>query len=318
MVKPIYVLQDPSRGIGPGNPVKYVAVQPPSKGEKAWYCVDNAGKFSRSTQLRIGGMGVEKALQLTGYVPESQTSEHAQAVDNLRTQIRVRRGRELVEQALANRAVAIQQELGGRQVWVVPFDAAKPAKRYEVEHDIGSRCRSINLLKGITGASFRVSEVLGKQGSFFDDIELLDAWVVEAEEGSINPPPLPRVSEYGGLVEHAAYVLCSAGLTTLSNPCTLCIEEDPPYEPMPRGCIVLDLPADGAQLYVGIDAGDELLCQVYAGGRVVAEHKGLEPFTGSLNLGAAVGSVAAALVAYREMQEAAPKVKKPRPQAKAA
>ncbi len=318
MVKPIYVLQDASRGLGTSAGVKLVAVQPPSQGDKEWYSVDSNGKFSRSTQLRLSGQGVEKTLQLSGYVPQSQSSEHAQAVDKLRTGIRVRRGRELVEQALADRAVAIQQQLGGKKAWVVPFDAAKPVQLVEVQPDMGSRLRSFNMMLGITGAAFRTSRVLSEDVAYPPDIDLLSAWVVEADEGITAPPQLPRVSEYGGPVECAAYILCTAGLATLGRPNSLSVEEDPPYEAMPSGRIVLDLP-DGAQLYVGIDAGDELLCQVYAGGKVVAEHQGLDTFTGSLNLGAAVGSVAAALVAYRELQEAAaPKAKKPRAQAKAA
>jgi hypothetical protein len=286
MAKPILVLTQ-GAGLVLAGGESMLAARPPAKGDDSWLGLKSGNRLVRIKQLRLGGVSPQRYLLENGYTVAAPLDITAASLRNLAA---VHDARDLVQDATQSRAQAIRQARGVDQdVFVVPFDASKPIFRARLREGRG-HSMALGLAAGITQDTL---EALPCDGSPSVYVGLLDNWVCDTLEAAQT---CPRVSEYGGPVEHAAYALCSAGLGTLGSPSSLAQEPpDSASNPFPRGYIEVRID-NATQLLVGIDAGDELVVQLLRDGAVVVHREGIEGVWGELTFGSIISSVAAVLL----------------------
>src|SRR5690606_21648296 len=110
----------------------------------------------------------------------------------------------------------------------------------------------------------------------------------------------PRVSEYGGLIDMAAFILVNSGLASFAGRPHLEVNDEESDGDFSRGRLVLRLKG-GDSLQIGVDGIDVLVVQYIREGQVVYARRGLIGVT----VKDAVGSIAAALVRIAEIDTVA-------------
>lgn len=284
-----------------GSGAVAVAVYPAQPGNAESYLLLGNGTMSRMPGARIAGVGVKRYLEDQGFALAEPGNELA---ESLADKLDIREGCTLVEQALAGRAQELQRRYGGQYCTVVPFDASKPSYSAEVEPYRGTTTTVLGL-----GNSFSSAMVSTKYESGFSYGANLSLVSLVGPDGG-DPETTPRCTEYGGLVEHAVFVICNSGLGTLVGAQNLVMPEDAPVDiEFARGELLMAFKS-GDKLRVGIDAGDELHVQYIRNSQVLYSRQGLEG-QGHRNapvLGSAIGSIAAVLVRVAELDAVPVKV----------
>ena len=287
MCKPIYVPAADAVKVSSGR--KIMAIRPASQSEKFSFAIDADGQPMRLEGKRIGGVGVESYFRNQGYVRTGADNEFA---TRLADHIAVADGLKLVEEASMAHAEALQKAFEGQACQFVPFKEGAPVLTV-VPRDNGSRVVVLGLQTGFCGGSVNVRH------DRVMDVRLGDGWLISPGEDAGTKP---RLSEYGGIVQNAIFVIANSGLATLSSSGDLCMVENALLnDPMPRGRVDLALSGGNETLVVGIDAGDELVVDYLVAGQLVFRRHGFAMTTTQFpNLGGVVGAIASAIVIGRQ------------------
>ncbi len=272
-----------------GSGARPTAVFPIQKGGKYSSFLLDSGKVARVEGSRIAGIGIKRWLAEQGLVLASAGNKFA---ERLADYLDIQEGIKRVEDGHTQRAQQIQAAQAGKTVRIVPFSRDKEERTMIVDGDSRFSTHILSFDAGMSGACIRAdNSALRAGGAYSEDASLIAGWVIQEGE---DPADYPRPSDYGDLLETAAYVICNSGLAKLGA--RKHIEGSEPG--MERGCMALDLP-NGESIVVGSDAGDELAVRYLdASGQCVYERHGLE----NVRLGAAVGSIAAVIVRVAEMR----------------
>lgn len=269
------------------------AIFPIQKGGKHSSFLLDSGKVAHVKGARINGIGIKRWLTEQGMVLANAGNKFA---ERLADYLDIQEGIKLVEDGQTQRAHQIQSAQAGKALHIIPFARDKEERTMAVDGDSRFSTHILGIGTGISGACVRADNSAyraGSGGTYSADACLLDGWVIP--EGEV-PSDFPRPSEYGELLETAAYIICNAGLAKLGA--RKHIEGDEPG--IERGSMVLDLP-EGESIIVGVDAADELVVRYLdAFGQCVYERHGLE----DVRLGEAVGSIAAVIVRVAEIRAA--------------
>jgi hypothetical protein len=280
-----------------GNGKQCIAIRPAGKkGEKGSAALTSDGEFVMITGQRIAGVGVKRFVTERGFTPATQTDPRA---IKLADQIALREGVKLAEEAAQHEAQRLQCLYGGKCCVFVPFAAEEAPKKVLVEEPGPFRTTIIDMASGFSSASVKC--VYRPQDGFDKtDAQLAAGWLCAPDE---DPAAMPRATKYGGLVEQAGFAIASCGVARLV-PGREHLELGC-NERFPRGSMELVLADSQDRLAIGIDAVDELVVQYVRGnGEVVFERCGLDTIGRRLNLGSAIGSIAAVLVHVKNMDQA--------------
>lgn len=271
-----------------------VAVYPAPKGEKDNYLLTDAGKLLRMAGTRINGVGVPRFLESEGFTLAKPGDAQA---EKLATLLDAKEGLKLFEAATREQAHNNQSWLGSKTMKVVPYQPEKEPYNIFIEAPDGSSRVAADLSAGISVGAVNIAY---RSGSSFTHT-VLQGWLL-GENEPVSDENAPRLTEYGGVVEHACYLLCAAFMAVLEGAKHL---EDNIEEvkdvPFPRGFLRLRLTdaslTTSDYLVVGIDALDQL-CVVYErDGQELYQRKTMtEP-----RLSDVVGDIMAAVVRVREM-----------------
>lgn len=287
-IKPVYVAAEGGSFISLGSGVHVVAAVPPNRGDGDWGALTDSNRFARVRGERISGLGVETALSQIGYVKAEPSDKRAV---KLLDELAARAGIKAVEEASKATAQRLTETLGGQKVTLVPFDATQAITEVEVAPPENFYSVVLGLGVGLSSGNVKAYAQINGDARMAD-FQVNSNWVVPAGQ---DPAAMPRVSDYGGPVEEAMFLLAATGLGTLIGEPHLRVLEDIPLDDqMPRGAMALQLEG-GDVLAVGIDAGDELLVRLVRNGQVVRERSGLIELNGRIGLAAAVGSITAIL-----------------------
>lgn len=274
--------------------VPAVAVFPAKKGRDKSTFLLESGRFVSVKFARIGSVGVARYVKEQGFelAPDGDT-----LAEKLADHLDVNDGTTLVEQRTIKKAGEIQQEFAGQTCVFVPFDSSEPIRAVEIEAPRGTATYLADMLNRFGSGMVSTTYVSG----FTDRLALSNGWIV-GPEGDASA--MPRLTEYGGLIEHAVYVICNAGMGTLVGPKNLIMDENAPVDdPFPRGKLEVAL-ENGDSIQVGSDGADELHVQYHRNGTVIYSRTGMS----SPCLGSVIGDIAAVLVRVSEM-DAQPKKK---------
>lgn len=272
-----------------------IAIRPAGKGEQQSYALTEAGELISIKGQRINGFGVTRYITGLGFAP---AKEGDAAAERLADKIAMREGVELVEKASRDRAKELQKSLSGLACTYVPFEAARPCEAIKVREDEHFTTTIFAL-----GAGFWPSAVKGDylpdEGFKCMEANLGEGWIVAP---GVDPATMPRNSEYGGLIERAVFILENSGIGQIVGARQLAMDEDAPVDaPFPRGQMQLALAGSQDHLVIGIDAVDDLVVQYVRDDKVIFQRAGLDPNGNSLNIGTAIGAIAAALVRVSDM-----------------
>jgi hypothetical protein len=287
MRKPIYVPTADAVKVASGR--RIMAIRPACQTEKFSFAIDADGQPLRLEGKRIGGVGVESYFRNQGYVRAGTDNEFA---TRLTDHIAVADGLKMVEEASLAHADALQKAYEGQECQFVPFKEDTPVLTV-VPCDNGCRVVVLGIQTGYCGGSINVRH------DRVMEVQLGEGWLVPpGEDAEVRP----RVSEYGGPVQHAIFVIANSGLATLSSSGVLCIDEDTPLnDPMPRGRVELALVGSDETLTVGIDASDELVVDYLVAGQLVFRRHGFAMTVSRFpNLGGIIGAIASAIVIGRQ------------------
>jgi hypothetical protein len=282
-----------------------VAAVPPSVGDKHWGAIDAQGRFVRFSGAKLGGLGVEKFLLNQGYVPAEPGDPRA---TRLLDQLAARAAVKTAEEASQRASSAMQERFAGQRVMVVPFAANKPAQEALIKQTTMSVMSvilgmGVGMSSGVVQTEYRPEDKTLRT----QDVQVNAEWICPEGE---DPSTMPRVSDYGGPVEEAGFLLTNIGLTEfIGSPHLECPVEPADDDPMPRGAMQLRLKEDGSILKVGIDAMDELVVQLWRNGAMVRERHGILEIGGNqaVNVGNCVGSILGIVVLDAWAQAAQPK-----------
>lgn len=230
-----------------------------------------------------------------GFAP---AKEDDAAAERLADKIAMREGVTLVERASRDRAVELQNSLCGLACTFVPFDSGKPCEAIRVRHDEHFTTTIIAFGTGFAPGAVK-GDYLPDEGFKRMEASLGEGWIVGP---GIDPATMPRNSEYGGLIERAVFILENCGIGQIIGAKQLVMDEGASVtEPFPRGQMELSLAGSTDRLVIGIDAGDEVVVQYLRDDKVIFQRTGLDPNGGSLNIGTAIGAIAAAMVRVSNM-----------------
>lgn len=291
----VFVATEDTKLLNLSGGLNVIALLPLAKGEKHSLALGDNGKLVRVAGARINGLGIPRFLKEAGYVLASAEDPRARQIANAAYRVA---GRHLVEEALVSRAAKIQKEEQWGTAFAVPFSPDEEIRPFVVSEYIGIVSRVLEFGTGITGTVVRTK---------FDpdnptlDVNLLRNWVVCGSEDAARQAP--RLSEYGGLVEHAAFVLVNAGLASFEDGTELKRGED--CGEYFRGRLVLKLNV-ADRLVIGISAMDELEVVYLRNGEVL--YKDVEGMS-DVTLGAVVGDLASVYcrILDRTLAAASPK-----------
>lgn len=284
------------------NGVFAVAVFPPQKGDAVSYMLSEGGKLIQVKGARINGLGVPKYLESQGFRLAQAGDPQA---DELAALLDAKEGCRLFETATADQVRNYQAWLAGKSMKVIPYDPAEEPYTIKVEAPSESITTVADMQAGLAVGGLRIEY----QSPRTDRFTVLQGWLVGLDE-PYDPLKTPRCTEYGGVVEHACYLVCAAGLAVLDGAAHLedNIEEvkDVPY---PRGFLRL-LRTDAAilskdVLVVGITGTDTLEVAYERDGQVLYQRQGLS----GVRLRNAVEDIMAVVVRVAEMDAASAKAK---------
>lgn len=128
-----------------------------------------------------------------------------------------------------------------------------------------------------------------------------------------DPVTMPRYSEQGGMIEHAAFVICNAGLAALSTFGGLLLNEATADGTFPGGHIGLhfaDRPND--KIRIMIESDREIVVRYLRDNKVICEHYGLDSLWGrgdSITLRDAVSIIAGLIVQVHNLDDKKGKIK---------
>lgn len=275
---------------------KGVAVYPAQKGDKESYILMDSGKKAVLKGSRINGVGVARFLTENGFaLAEPGNSQAAILADMLDCQD----GTKLVEEASQRKAAQLQHRFANQVCTFVPFASEKPVLQVTVTEPRGFTSVMFDMLSGFSAGVVQIEHI---PGSGMLDASTSAGWLVGPDD---DATVMPRVSEYGGIVEHAAYVICHSGLATLVGDPHMHMDDDAAVDaPFPRGSLVLAL-ENGDRIQVGIDAADELVVHYVRDGSVLYSRTGMT----KPRLAEVIGDIAAVMVRVRDL-DAAPAKKK--------
>lgn len=287
---------------------KVVAIYPAGKGDTESCLLLTDGKMAVMKGARILGVGV--ARYFTEHDFELAKPGNPDA-ENLADMVDAREGTSLVERHSSEYAQTLARELGGQQCTFVPFATDKPIVPVTVEPPRGIMSTAFDLLNGFAAGQVAV-EYRPESRDCGMGANLSTGWLVGP---SGQPEQMPRSTEYGGVVEHAVFVICNSGLGRLVGAQNLEMDEDAPLDAMyPRGKMEICL-NNGDRLTVGITAVDELGVHYTRDGVMVYAREGMVgEGVKALKLGSVIGAIAAVLVRVQEMD--ADSVKVPRARVK--
>lgn len=275
--------------IGLNSGSKGIAVIPPNKGENFFFLFTDKGTLSQMKGSRLYGKAAKTWLKENGFALAQPGDESAARFADL---LDVRAGLALVEEVGSNTANEIQLAQAGTTMRFVPFDAAKPLQDVVIEHYKGYITIVFDLQSGMSSPGIRIEYKPGVNNML--QASLTEGWLVPVES---DTSALPRGTEYGGVMEQAVYTICNCGLATLTGAKNLEINEaSAEFEQFPRGVLEMALP-NGDQVFVGSDAGDELVVDYRRAGVSIYKRSGME----GLRLGEVVGSIAAVFVRVAEL-----------------
>lgn len=306
--KPIYVLGEgaiPLMFTGGAA----VAIRPIAKGEKLSVVLLEHGRMTSFTDQRINGLGIERYIQSLGYVVAAVGDKNA---DRLNVLAAVQEGLGLIESASVKHSVAIQKAFAGQRCTFVPFAADKATEDVVVEQYSGSTCVAYQIGGGLSSGCVKLDYSASPAGTRRFEVQLSEGWIAGPNDDAAS---FPRNSEYGGLVELAAFVIANSGVAILSENRNLLMPGDADADdaPYPRGHLVLNMAESTDRIMVIIDGGDELhVNYVRDNGDVVCSHHGLEAnHRGELTLPMTIGCIASVIVHARDLDERKP-VRTPR------
>ena len=267
---------------------KALAFYPVDKGGKGSFALTDKGRKVILSGARINGLSPARYVSECGMVLAEEGNEAANCLADM---LDAEEARQMVERISRERATELQKEFGGRVCSYVPFEEGKAIES-----------ATILMYEGIggfvvDGSGFTSGKVDVKFGAQLGScIQMHKGWLVAPD---ISPESFPRVTEYGGLVEHAIFTLCNCGMGEIEGPAHLETPEssDPAFA---RGKISMRL-KNGDRLSAGADALDTLSVTYERSGVVVYQRSGLASGSERLNLGLYIGAIAAAIVRVNEM-----------------
>jgi hypothetical protein len=295
---PIYVIGPSGGQLKLQGDKHVVAILPAGKGDNGSAIITSEGKFSNLKGQRINGIGVTRYVTELGYVPAAEGDTNAAALADY---VDMDVGRKMVQDASSNEAQRLHKLYQGVECVYVPFNPHHAIRRIKVNTS-SSTCLRMGI--GIGFCSGIVPGEYARDPNFISDADLGDGWLIAP---GVNPESAPRSTDYGGLVENAVFILVSSGLGTIVGPASLQPDENAAEDaPYPRGKMVISLTGSQDQLVVGINALDELVVEYLRDDKVLYQRTGLgHKDTAHLNVGVAVGSIAAVLARVAAIDAAA-------------
>lgn len=304
-IKAVLVQNETEKRLKLNNGASLVAAVPPSVGDKTWGVIDTRGKFVRISGSKLGTLGVEKALLGLGYTKAEPGNP---AAEKLLDELAGRTAIKVVEAASQEVASSLQKQYAGQRVQVVPFSAREPISQALIKGATSSMCVALGMGAALSSGMVQVHYCPEDKSVRSHDIEVNRHWIVPIETDTAGTP---RVSDYGGPVEEAAFMIQNLGLAVIQgDPHLVMPEETGLQDPMPRGRMTLALP-DSGEIRVGIDAGDELVVELWREGSLRQVRRGMLEIGGNnaVNVGNAVGSILAVLALEQWKLSGAPKRK---------
>lgn len=278
---------------------KALAAYPAQKGDKCSWVLLDSGHVAKIDGTRIERMAPANYLKANGWVLAQADDQNAM---RLADELEIRAGKALVENASQCEAQRLWALHESQEVVLVPFEAEKPIVTAMVEARRGYITLYGDLSAGYTSAQIGlVFDPTRKD--FAMGYALGNGWLVT---DMAQAELMPRVSEYGGPLERAAFIVCTSGLAKLVGDKNLVMADDAvETDPFCRGKLTMAL-SNGDQLIVGADAGDEVLVHYVRDDQVIYQRTGLA--NGSqLRIGDFIGAIAAAIVHVQDMDAAAAK-----------
>lgn len=285
---PIYVIGPSGGQLKLQGDKHVVAILPAGKGDNGSAIITSEGKLSTLKGQRINGIGVTRYVTELGYVPAPEGDANAAALADY---VDMDVGRKMVQDASSNEAQRLHKLYQGIECSYVPFNPNHAIRRIKVNTSL-SMCVRMGI--GIGFCSGIVPGEYVGDTNFISDADLGDGWLVAP---GIDPESVPRSTDHCGLVEHAVFILVGSGMGTIIGPASLQPDENAAEDaPYPRGKLVIGLTGSQDQLVVGINALDELVVEYLRDDKVLYQRTGLgHKDTAHLNVGVAVGSIAAVL-----------------------
>lgn len=278
---------------------KIVAVYPAQKGNPVNYLLSDQGVFSVLNGARIQGVGVPRFLESQGFSLAQPGDENAQA---LARYLDCKEGLKSFEAASATYAERIQSQLGGQRVQIIPFDSDEPIREATVRTERYFNRTVLDLSAGVSAGGVS----LEPEGTLRDTFTPLTGWLTPSSE---EVPNFPRLTEYGGILEHACYALCSAELASLVGAPHLELAENADAdEPFPRGYLTLQPKgSEGLEdrMVVGVNALDETVVSYRRQGQEIYRVERLP----GVRLGDVIGFIWSARIHVQERDAALSKVK---------
>jgi hypothetical protein len=271
-----------------------VAAFPARKGDDRSFFLLASGKIVFVKGSRINGIGVKRFVQEAGFVLAEKTDVRAL---KLADYLDVREGTNWVSDVSRLRAAELQKLWAGQACSFVPFDADQAIRTVTVEAPRGSMITRFDMETGFTSGC--VQTVYQPGSPFCSELAFCAGWLVGPGE---DPSVYPRNTEYGGVVERAAFVIDNVGIAVLEDKQHLSMVGDaaPDDAPFVRGELNLRLANSDDVVQVGIAGGDELVVNYIREGAVVYSRTGItQP-----RLGEVVGDIAAVIIRVRELDEA--------------
>lgn len=269
-----------------------VAVYPAQKGETKSYLLLETGQLSHLTGSRIDGKGVARYLaENCQFEPAEAGNAHAEVLADL---LDMREGTERVRLNSIQQAARINAKFNGQRCTFVPFDPDRKPVTVEVQQPIGYTTSHADLASGFSSGAVNL-----KFGALGSCCSLADGWILGPDESLDS---VPRLTGYGGVIEHAVFTIVNCGFGSLQGPKNL---ELGPTDVFPRGSLTIKMACEDL-IQVGVDALDLLAVKYIREGTVVYS-RGEMP---SLKLGDVIGAIAAVFVRVGELD--AQPVKKPR------
>lgn len=268
---------------------KGIVVYPPQKGVNFSMVLSDSGKLIKMNGSRINGVGVARYLKENGFELAQPGDLQAEKLADL---LDVRDGLKFVENACSEKAIELQSKFAGQTCTYVPFAADRPIEQIEVKADRTRGSLVADLADGMS--SYGVAIEYKPGSNMLDTLVLTGGWIVGPGKDASQ---LPRGTEYGGPVEQTVFILCNAGLGKLVGPQNLEMDPDAPADArFAKGFLEIAL-TNGDQLFVGIDAGDELLVDYMRDSKLLYSRSGIH----HPSLGSVIASIGAVLVRVAEL-----------------
>ncbi len=288
--KKIYVPGSNGETIFFANSEKALAFFPVEKGGKGSFVLTDNGRKIILNGARINGVSPARYAAEQGMVLAEGGNE---AANRLADMLDIAEATQMVERISRERATELQKELGGQTYLYVPFEDGKTAE-----------LAAIRPYEGIGGyvvdsSGFTSGKVDVEFGSQLGScVQMHKGWLVDQ---SISPASLPRVSAFGGLIEHAIFTMCNCGMGEIEGSAHVVMNEQASSDPVfARGKVSMRL-KNGDLLTAGAGALDELRVTYERNGAVVYQRSGVVCGSQNPNLGTYIGAIAAVIVRVNEM-----------------